>query len=330
MVENAPAMPQPTPGPLSRHGRGERVHITGPLILIVVGLVFLGQNTGMLPGDVWLSLWQFWPVVLILVGLELVLGHSGIGSTIASLIMVAMVLAVVGMLAFVGQAGGWTIGGNHSGISALLTPHQVTQEIGNAQRGIIDLEHGAGKLELSALPVESSQLLDADLSYAQSSAIERRAEARGDGTYVRLGTRNNWNGFPGGTTFRQDWTVKLSPNVPLDISVHSGASAVAMDLSGLRVTSLNVDTGASSLDVTLPEAAGKTDARVKAGLAGVHIRVPEGVAARISVKNGLSGAAIDEGRFPKNGSYYQSQNYDTASNRVDLYVETGISGVTID
>lgn len=329
-MENASTILQPTTEVPQRNHRHGRRHITGPVVLIVVGLIFLGQNVGMLPANTWLGLWQFWPVLLILAGIELVFGYSGIGSAVVSLLMVITILGLVGTLAFAGQFGGWSASGNYFGTTGSVATNHVNQELGNARRGIIDLEHGGGKLDVMALPQESPQLLDGDLSYSQNSAIERTAESRGDGTYVRLGARNSWKGFPTGNSFRQDWTVGLSPNVPLELRVHSGASSVALDLSGLKVTYLNVDSGASAVDVTLPEAAGRTEAHVKAGVAGVHIRVPEGVAARIKTQNGLSGTSIDPYRFPKNGSDYQSPNYDTATNRVDLYVETGVSGLTID
>lgn len=328
-MENASAMPQPTYNGQSGRSR-RRHHITGPVVLIALGLVFLGQNLGILPFDTWLNLWQFWPVLLIMAGVELILGHSGIGSAIASIFMIVTILAIVGVFAFFGQIGTWGVSGAHFAAAGPFQTNHVTQEIGSAQRGIIDLEHGAGRLEVSALPLESAQLLEGDLAYSENSALERRAESRGDGTYVRLGARNGYNGIPFGNSFRQDWTVRLSPNVPLDVRVHSGASAVSMDLSQLKVTNLNVDSGASGVDITLPSNAGQTQAFVKAGVAGVHLRIPEGVSARIRIQNGLSGSTVDTSRFPKNGSYYQSPDYESATNKVDLRVETGISGVTIN
>lgn len=328
-MENASAIPQPMlEGQKGRSRR--RHHFTGPIVLIAIGLVFLGQNLGFLPSDTWLNLWQFWPVLLILVGIELILGHSGIGSAIASILMIVAILGLVATVAFFGQIGYQGFSGVHIGAAGPFQTNHVTQEIGNAQRGIIDLEHGAGRLEVSALPLESAQLLEGDLAYSENSALERRAESRGDGTYVRLGARNSYNGFPFGNSFRQDWTVRLSPNVPLDVRVHSGASAVSMDLSQLKVTNLNVDSGASGVDITLPSNAGQTQAFVKAGVAGVHVRIPEGVSARIRIQNGLSGSTVDTARFPKNGNYYQSPDYESATNKVDLRLETGVSGVTIN
>ena len=43
------------------------------LIILFVGVVFLLNNFGIVPGDVWHSIWQFWPVLLILLGIRILL-----------------------------------------------------------------------------------------------------------------------------------------------------------------------------------------------------------------------------------------------------------------
>lgn len=48
----------------------------GALILIGIGTIFLLNNLGFLPLDVWQNLWRFWPAILILIGLQLILGRN--------------------------------------------------------------------------------------------------------------------------------------------------------------------------------------------------------------------------------------------------------------
>ena len=45
--------------------------VVWPLILIFIGGVFLLENTGYLPPNFWMNLWRLWPLVLVLVGIEL-------------------------------------------------------------------------------------------------------------------------------------------------------------------------------------------------------------------------------------------------------------------
>jgi len=70
--------------------------ITWPLILVVTGVIFLLNNFGLLPWAIWTTLWQFWPIILIFSGLELILPDSSWGKTLLAI----FVLAVIGLVFF--------------------------------------------------------------------------------------------------------------------------------------------------------------------------------------------------------------------------------------
>ncbi len=69
-----------------------------PAILIGLGLVLLLNNFNLLSWEAWYQLWQFWPLLLILVGLQIILGRSWFSKivmTILTLIVIASVLALI-------------------------------------------------------------------------------------------------------------------------------------------------------------------------------------------------------------------------------------------
>jgi hypothetical protein len=206
---------------------------------------------------------------------------------------------------------------------------RVVDELAGAQRAVVNLQHGAGRVFISALPADSDKLIDADLAHSQYSVLERNIERRGNQVYVNLRNRMERNVITLGGRASEDWNVRLSPKVPTELIIQSGASDLNLDLSGLLISRLDVQAGASGINVTLPAAAGHTSASIKAGAAGVDVRIPEGVGARVSVKGGLSGTDVDGSRFQKVGSDYETADYRTAQNRVDMVIETGISGVTV-
>ena len=66
------------------------------------------------------------------------------------------------------------------------------------------------------------------------------------------------------------------------------------------------------------------------GAASVHVEIPDGVAAQIRVRGGLSTFNIDQTRFPLvSDGLYRSADYATAQNRVDLDIETGLTSIEI-
>ncbi len=46
------------------------------LLLIFAGGMFLANNLGIVPWEIWGELWRYWPVLLILFGLKIALGKS--------------------------------------------------------------------------------------------------------------------------------------------------------------------------------------------------------------------------------------------------------------
>jgi hypothetical protein len=126
-----------------------------------------------------------------------------------------------------------------------------------------------------------------------------------------------------------EWQVQVSDEIPLDLKLNLGASETSLDLTDLKVRSLRVDTGASAAEIYLPDNMAQTQAVIKGGLASVKVFVPEGVAARIRVTGGLMDTRVDQTRFPKHGGVYQSADYETALNKVDLRVDMGLGSVFV-
>lgn len=124
------------------------------------------------------------------------------------------------------------------------------------------------------------------------------------------------------------WDVGLSAEIPVDLRLDSGANRSAIDLSTLRIRSLELQTGASETRVRLP-AAGQTAVHVACGFAAVIVDVPQGVAARIRGKVTLGSTEVDEARFPRTETGWASPGYETASDRVDIAVEGGFGSVRI-
>ncbi len=48
----------------------------GPLLLLIIGFILLFREMGLLQWGSWVSLWRYWPVLLILWGLEIIAKHT--------------------------------------------------------------------------------------------------------------------------------------------------------------------------------------------------------------------------------------------------------------
>lgn len=76
-----------------RHGS-----LTWGLIFILVGVVFLLSNFGAVSPDIWNQLSRLWPIIIILIGVETLFGHSDTSDLVSSLIGVFVFATIIGVI----------------------------------------------------------------------------------------------------------------------------------------------------------------------------------------------------------------------------------------
>jgi hypothetical protein len=200
----------------------------------------------------------------------------------------------------------------------------------NATRARLRFQHGAGQLTVRS-GSDPTQLLGGDLGEHAELAVRREGEQV---DVVLRPVANQWPAWIDPTYWwgpRRpfDWDVQLNPNVQLALELETGASRSSLDLSQLKVTEVILKTGMSATEVTLPAAAGFTAVEIHAGLAEVDLRIPPGVAATIRGHLGLAALNVDRARFPRTLDGYESPDFATATNRIQLRVEGGLGTVNV-
>jgi len=280
--------------------------------LLFLGLVFLLQTTGVLSWDLWGTLWRFWPVVLVLGGAGILLrGHS---FWLVSLVSVVVLGGCLGIAL-------WQHGPMPSSYM-----RSETLPLGNLESAEVSVDFTAGSLDIGSLSTGSADLMEIDYEvrggYTTLDMDFREIEGAGE---LRLSTVHHKVGEDGGV----DWRVYLTRSIPLSVIVHSAASDVDLNLRRLEVTRLMLDLDAGNCEVVLPSSAGVTSVGVDVNVANVEIIIPDDVAARIQIDGGLSLIEVDRGRFPQEGDYFQSPDFESAANRVEMVIECDIGRVVV-
>jgi hypothetical protein len=304
-----------------------------PLILIFLGGVFLLQNLGVLPANAWLGLWRLWPLVLVLIGVELLLSqHRWLAAAVAILVALFAVGVMAGAAGFPFAPGPGRFGGGS-------VSRAETQALRGASQAAITVRFGAGQLDvgpllnggpddLAAMSYDGPRDTAPQVQYAVANGTGRLEYELGGRTGAFMPFFNR----AGGATGAAHMGISVSPNVPVTLTVQTGATDARLDLSRLRVSSLDVSTGAASTWIRLPEAAGSTTVHVSGGAASLMLEVPQGVAAQIRQRGGLSTLSVDQARFPAAGgdeTLFRSPDYNTAANKVDVTLETGLATIRV-
>ncbi len=299
----------------SQHPR--RGSIIGPLILITIGVLFLLANFGYISGSFWLTLIQFWPLLLILAGLEILFGRTLVGQLV---VLLVALLAVGGIV--------WlALNPNTFPLTGSVQVEKVTAASEGVQTAHLELNTGVGDLNLGALDAAASDWIDGTIAHPRAVRLEQTYQVTGGVAQLKLDTKGTFI-FLGNAS--EKWNLRLAPNVPLTLDLNAGVGGASLDLNALNVSDLKFDTGVGETNVVLPSYAGTVNAKINGGIGGLTIWIPEGVAARIRSHAGIGGVSINPARFPRVGDdLYESSDYTTAANKIDLNVDAGIGGITI-
>ncbi|MBN1426821.1 MAG: hypothetical protein JXB07_00455 [Anaerolineae bacterium] len=257
----------------------------------------------------------FWPMILIAIGILWLLNNLGIidVDNIWS-IVVPVVLIALGISILFGSV----IGTRATETRSLSIPLE------GAEKARLRFSYGAGRMTLRS-GARAGELL----SGMFGDGVEHKIRHKDAVLDVQLSMPTlisfpfNWSSGD------RQWSVDLSNSIALDLALEIGAAEAQLDLTGLRVTDLNLHTGASSTDLRLPAGAGHTRVNIEAGAASIDIHVPQGVAARISSDSAISDIKINSERFPRREGIYESPDYANAANKADIKVSVGIGSVSI-
>jgi hypothetical protein len=254
----------------------------------------------------------FWGVILIILAALLLLKQAGvIVGDIFSFFWPLLIIAF----------GLWLI----IGFFARNRPvegEKVSIPLEDAASALIKVDHGAGRLSLHS-GAGPNEIVNGTFG----NGLNYKSHLEGTRMEVKLRTSQQfWAWWPGESL---DWDIHLNRDIPLNIKIDSGASASIIDLSDMKVSDLDIDTGASSTDLTLPASAGNTRVDIDTGASSLKIKIPSGVAASIRIKSAIAAVNVNS-RFPRlEGNLYQSSDYSTAANRVDMTIDAGVGSIDV-
>lgn len=298
-----------------RHYRGGFVW---PIILIGAGVVFLLNNLGRLDWSVWNTLLSLWPVLLIAVGLDILVGRRfPLGSALLGLLLiVVLVLAVQGVLPQQIAAGGLTVERTEA----------VSEDLKGNTSATVYISFGAGALNVAALAEGSPLLIQGSLDLSRDESLNRSYNGTNGVANLTLESRGSFNLGPVWSAGNKKWSLNLNRDLPLDLRINSGAGESNLDLTGLNLTRFELDGGVGQVTLKLP-ARGKYSVRIDGGVGQVTLMVPQGLAARVQVDGGLGGVSATG--FNRQGDNYTLGDYATAEHRADVQVSGGVGQVVL-
>jgi hypothetical protein len=284
-----------------------------PAVLILIGVFALLVNAGVITTDRLNLLGDLWPVILIVIGLEILArrGLPGQAGDVAAVLIV--LLAAGGAVAYVALAP-------NRGAS-----HQV-----DFHDSVGSLNHASAEIDVGAanITVTGSSSLEGDLYRAHITYSGSKPEVsldRSDGT---LTISQGNSGFSVFQTRHFTLDLQINSSVPWAISSNGGASTETYKLASIPLKSMDLNTGASRDDITLGTPTGVVPITINGGALTVNLHRPAGTGASVSVSGGAVSLNFDGHQNHAVGDLQQS-----TGNQSDMYrveVSGGACTVTMD
>lgn len=289
-----------------------------PLILIGLGALLLLQNLGYLPAGLWPALLQLWPVLFILLGLDMLIGRRSSAGVAA--VLVLGVLVITGALTW-------------SAIRASQLPAGAAQTLsqppGDATQLVVTINFDAGELNLAALGLSANALEgEASNGPGESAELSYRVDA---GQVGQLTVEQRGEAlllpFLSARDASARWNLRLAPNLPLALDVRTGASRTTLDLSGLNLNTLHLQAGVGETNVTFPNGGGVT-AVINTGVGNTTLTLPADLPARLTVHSGLTNLSVPA-RFGRSDNVYTTPGFEPSGAYLDLELNAGLGNVTV-
>ncbi len=285
-----------------------------PALLILIGLIALLANTGQITTDRLILIVNMWPLILIVIGVELMVRrslHGPVGDAVAALVvLIAVIVAATYVALAPNPAAAHTL--------------DVSAPAGELSHGAVEIDVGSGTITIG--PGAGEDLYHAHIRYSGD-----KPDVSLDRSSGRLRIRQQNNSFFGVETPRFVLDLQLDPAVTWKIGENTGATTDTLNLSQLPVSGISVNTGASTENITLGPPAGVVQVDVNGGALTVHVHRPAGTEASISVAGGANSLTADSRSFHGIGDLsYQSSGFSTASDAYRIRVNGGACTATLD
>lgn len=295
--------------------RPRRVRVFWPLIFITGGILLLLQNFGLLPPGMWQAIFQLWPVALILLGLEMLIGRRSLGG---SLLILLIGVAVVGGALWWAATRAQTL--------APTETRPIAQDFKAAELADVTLNFKAGDLTVTALS-GSDHLMEGTVTVAPGETRRQSYEVRDQVGWLVLEQEPGALLTPFLSGSNSLWEVRLTTKAPLTLTANTGAGKTTLDLSELQVTHLTVNAGVGETSVNFPST-GQLQVLLNAGVGQVILTLPADLPTRITFKTGITNVEIPS-RFASQDNVYTTPNFSTTGDYVDLEINAGIGQVVI-
>ena len=299
------------------------------IVLLFIGGILLLQNFDQISFD-WAIIWRFWPVILILIGVNMLFSYSS--NKAGSFVSIIITVIVLGFIAYKGINTSGRDGeaffdggnlfekdGNHPKSDVFSEPF-----VQGTRLAVLNITGGATTFILKD---SSSTLVTAQVkkTYGNYSLFKTSNDSV-ETVDFKMAGNGNWD-----MNKSKANQVKLALNTqPLwSINLETGAGKTEFDLTRFKISTLKIQGGVASFDIKLGDLNKYTVVNIESGISNINIAIPKSSGCSIKTDSGLSSSDF-EGFNSTGKDSFQTSNFNTATGKIIINMEGGLSKFHVD
>ena len=288
-------------------------HIGFGVFVLSIGIVLLLVNMGIINWSIMDTLFEFWPVIFIVIGINVIFRNNEIVKAITWLLFLA---ALISYSYFYGAG---LDNSKIQRVNNVKIEKSIDTKVGN-----LYLALGGTRFSLAST---DENLVEADIpnSYIKQSIDytdgKKTADLRFEREhYINFGIDNK----------REDCKFSLNESMLWNLDIDTGAVNGTIDMSKLKIEKVDIDTGAANFKLIFGDKNKSVNVKINAGASKFDIVIPENVGVSIKMDGGLNNTNLKRLNWNKNGNYFESPNYKSAQSRIDFNVNMGVGNFMVD
>ncbi len=295
----------------------------GMFFISLGALVLIGNMTDI--NFQWSTAWKFWPTVLILIGISIMIKNQigkGIVAALAGIILALSIYASVSATTSM-ITSDFEIVIDDDNNAVIDTTHFSQEYSDSIKTAALNFNSGAGSFKLFST---TDKLIDFKAEGLKNLYELRRNDS---GTFSEIFFNMKGKSIKlGKENYKNLVEISLNPNPEWDLNFDVGAASLDLDLTQFKVRKTEINMGAAALRIKYGNLATTSDLNIEAGASDIDILIPKDVACEIKTDAALSSKNF-VGFTKIKSDLYRTPNFDNAQKKLYITIDCGVSSIDV-
>lgn len=188
----------------------------------------------------------------------------------------------------------------------------------------VDIELGVGEMNVSS---GAKEWVEGKADYnIKKLAPHVSYDKHGDTGEIEIKHKSSTK--LGLSKIKNTWAIQLNDDIPMDLSVETGAAIANLDLQGLQLEQLDIEAGVGDLTVNLGGDWKKSfTTNIETGVGQTTVILPSKVGVKLTTEKGIGSSNV-EGLVSKGNGVYVNDAYEKADVVLEINSELGVGDIT--